>query len=185
VRPLPEIHSTSTIQELQDQCDQVSHELTEFIREIPLEYLNASGYPEGWSPARNVRHISNTLSYLASYIGAPAWVIKARGAQKKKAPRIEDVRPTNRPPRYDYGTYHPGKPASPEQREKLIGRFQKALGKFKRALQNRTEEDMDIRKGAFGGMNLRLFAEFALKHAVFHLSVVRTRLQTAQDSPEE
>lgn len=185
MRPLPEVHSTSTIPELLDQYDQAFQEIAAFIREIPLDSFNVSGYPEGWSAARNVRHVTNTLSFLSTYIGAPSWLHKIRGRHKSKLPPIEEVRPTNRPPRYDYGTYHPGKAASEELREELIGKLQKAVEKFKKALQRRTEEELDQRKGAFGGMNLRLFAEFALKHMVFHLSVVRARLLAARNEKVE
>ncbi|MCB1137712.1 MAG: DinB family protein [Leptospiraceae bacterium] len=185
MRPLPEVHSTSTIPELVDQSDQIFQEVAAFIREIPLESLNVSGYPEGWSAAKNVRHVANTMSFLSSYLGAPSWLHKLRGQSKSKMPAIEEVRPTNRPPRYDYGTYNAGKPAPEALREELINKLQRAIEKFKKALQRRTEEEMDQRKGAFGGMNLRLFSEFMLKHTVFHLSVVRARILAARNEKVE
>lgn len=125
---------------------------------------------------------------MSSYVGIPSWLLKLRGKvradAKSKSTRIEDLRPTNRPPRYDYGTYKPGKASKPEVRDKLVQALQKAFDKFHAALDKRQEQEMDERKGAFGGMHMRLFAEFVVKHAVFHLSVVRTRLVAAGEAAE-
>ncbi|MEQ8351267.1 MAG: DinB family protein [Leptospiraceae bacterium] len=181
VRPLPEVHSTESISALLEQCESIQKAVETFIREIPLEYLNEQGYPEGWSPARNIKHVGNSLTLFSKFIGAPAWFIALFGKAKASMPPIESVRPTNRPPRYDYGTYKPGKPCTEEKREALIQGLARSFERFKKSLQKRNEEEMDRRKGLFGGMSLRLFAHFVLKHTVFHLQVVRTRLQTASE----
>ncbi len=181
VRPLPEVHTTDTIPALLEQCDHVQKELEAFVREIPLEYLEVSGYPEGWSPARNIKHVTNSLTLFARLIGAPAFILKIQGKVKRSMPQIETIRPTNRPPRYDYGTYKPGKPAAEQKREALVQKLNSGFEKLKRAIQKRSEQELDERKGPFGGMNLRLFSHFVLKHTVFHLQVARSRLISASE----
>ncbi|HBS05813.1 MAG TPA: hypothetical protein DEA96_12655 [Leptospiraceae bacterium] len=182
VRPLPEVHTTESIPEFLEQCESIQKELEAFVREIPLEYLEVSGYPEGWSPAKNVKHVTNSLFLFSRLLGAPAFVLKIQGKVKRSMPGIEAVRPTNRPPRYDYGTYKAGRPGSEKKREALIKRLNSGIDRLKAAVQKRTEQEMDERKGPFGGMNLRLFAHFVLKHTVFHLQVVRSRLLSAKET---
>jgi hypothetical protein len=185
VRHLPEVRDCNTIPEMIEHADQVCNELIAFIREIPLDYLEVKAYPEGWSASKNVTHAVGTLRLVSKWIGAPLWVIRLRGKSKMEMPSIKEVRPTNRPPRYDYGTYRAGKQSAESTREELARRLQSGFEVWKTAVQKRTEDEMENLKGAFERMNLRLFCMFAVKHAVFHLQVVRSRLESAGEAAPE
>ncbi|MCB1166974.1 MAG: DinB family protein [Leptospiraceae bacterium] len=176
MQPLPEIRDSNSKEELIQQCDEVSAALAAFVRSIPLEYLNSRGYPEGWTPAKNVRHVCNTVRLISRWLSAPGWVIRLAGKAPRRQPSIQSIRPTNRPAQYDYGTYKKTKPADPAQREELAQKVIQTFEGLKTSIDKRTEEEFESRKGMFGGMGLRLFTLFSIKHAVFHISVVRTRL---------
>lgn len=178
VSAIVEVHSCSTREEVLRQCDAVHEAIVRMLREMPDEYLTAPAYPEGWPAAKNIKHIARSNIYFSWYIGAPAWFLKLMGTAGK-ARRIEDMPATNRPLNFDYGSYQQAGTARPGLKESLIEDLQASAEKLKAAINQRSEEELDRFKGLFGGMDLRTFALFVIKHAAHHSGVVKTRLKSA------
>ena len=178
VRTLPEIRSCANREELIRHCDEVREEILEFIGEIPDDYLDTPAFPDGWTAARNVRHVASSARLFSRWVGAPAWLLKLRGRVKGPVKPIEEQIATNRPANYDYGSYPNPKPVQAGLREKIVKEFNESVDKLKKSIMTRTDEELLTFKGAFGGMNLMVFTLFTLKHMAHHLDVVRQRLES-------
>lgn len=177
MKELPELADCKTKDEMLKQCDIACKALHEFIDEVPEGYLLAKADPSGWNTKTNVTHGAVTLSIIANWIKAPGFILKLRGKPKVKSLAMADMVVTNRPKHYDYGSYPvPGK-KKPQLRPKLKAKVTKACEKWKKAVNQRTEEELDSYSGLFGGTTLRLFAMFSLKHMIFHAGVARLRIE--------
>jgi hypothetical protein len=170
-----QVHSCKTKAEVLEQLEAAQKAIMDFYRSVPYEKLNCPGVPEGWSPARNMKHVISTNKFFGLWIGLPAWFLRLFG---KPDPRktVEASSPTNRPGITDYGTYPGSYPAKPGQKEELLRQIDESGKKFGARIAGRTEEELDTLKGAFGGMSLRAFALFVLKHNMHHTGVAKQRL---------
>jgi len=158
--------------------DEVHKGLSEFYRTIPDEILFAPAEPDGWTVAKNIKHITSTNRLLASWAGLPRWFIRLRGKPANPQMRIEDRSATNRPNIRNYGKYPKAQPVHPGAKESLIAELLASAEKLKAKLMTRSESDLDSLAGPFGGMSLRNAILFAMKHGVHHSGVVRARLDT-------
>lgn len=177
MKALPQVHSCPTKDELLRHLDEVAHGVADVLREIPDEKLFSRGEPEGWSPAKNIKHVSNTNRLMARWIALPGFFLKLLGRPGKPTLRVEDMSATNRPGITNYGVYPPSAPVPPGKKEALIEEFLCSSEALKKAVSKRSEADLDSRKGAWGGMSLRVFALFAMKHSVHHIGVARARIE--------
>ena len=157
------------------QCDELYAAIAEFIREVPEDQLTVNAFPEGWSVAKNIRHINRSTRLFMRWTRAPRWLIALRGKAKNPG-RVEKLTATNRPPHYDYGTYQKRAPAPAGLRQQLIDELMAAADFYKQSLALRTEEELDSLMGLFGG-SLRTFSLFTLKHASHHVGVAKKRFQ--------
>lgn len=175
----PQIHSSPTKAGIISQIESTQKALLDFYRSFPDDKLNSPGVPEGWSAARNMKHVVSTYGYFGVWIGLPKWLLRLFGKPGLVKP-VEEQSPTNRPGITDYGTY-PGKhPATPGQKEKLLARIEESGNKFRAKVESRSEEELDSFKGPFGGMNLRVFALFILKHNLHHTNVAKLRIEATE-----
>lgn len=179
MRPLPTVRDCPTKPELLEHIREVHEGISAFVREIPPELLNGSAYPEGWTAARNVRHVAKTTRLVASWVGAPSWLMRLWGRPSKPNARASDLEPTNRPHMTDYGHYDRARAATPAELEKLIVLLDSARDRLCRAVEKKSEEELDALPAFFGGTNVRLFVLFALKHMVHHVGVARSRLEAS------
>ncbi|MCE9597935.1 MAG: DinB family protein [Spirochaetia bacterium] len=175
MQSLPTVRSCSTREELVSHIDEVHAALCAFLREVPENLLFSQAEPEGWTVAKNMKHIASTNRLMKRWISLPVWFIKLRG-KPKPALRIEEVDATNRPNISDYGTYPEPTAVRPGAREKLVELMLNSADDLKKAIAKRSEEELDRLPGPFGGMNLRTFVLFGLKHGVHHAGVARARL---------
>lgn len=177
MRALPTVVFSPTREDLLAQIDSVHEALVEFFREVPAEFLLSAGDPDGWSVAKNMGHIASTNRLMAHYIGMPTILLLLMGRPPREQPTVEDLRPTNRPHMHDYGCYHRGRSCRLPRRERALLAIANSAEALKRAVLRRTDEELDRFRGPFGGLSLRLFVHFVLKHNVHHANVVRTRLK--------
>ncbi len=177
MKSLPTVHSCPTKEELLQHLDELTHSVADVLREIPGEKLFSKGEPEGWSPARNIAHVAKTNRLLAKWIALPRFLLKLLGRPGKPKLRVEEVSATNRPGITNYGIYHPSDAVPPGKKERLIQDFIASGETLKKAVSKHTDTDLDSMRGAWGGMSLRVFALFAMKHAVHHIGVARSRLE--------
>lgn len=177
MRALPTVILSSTREELLAQIDSVHFELIEFYRQVPADLMLTSADPDGWSVMKNMRHIISTNRYMAAYIGMPAFLLRFFGRPPRELPGLADMRVTNRPHVLDHGCYHAGRLCSEHRRERALAGIARSAEILKEAVRRRTEEELDRFRGPFGGMSLRLFVHFVLKHNVYHSGVVRARLK--------
>ncbi len=177
VSQIPDVTSCSTREEMCQQIDAVYGAIVALLREVPDELLTAPAYPEGWTIAKNMKHIARTNRYFALWIAAPAWFLGLLGRPGKPDLRIEDLRATNRPVHYAYGNYQKGAPPRPELKKQLEEEMLTSAEALKQAIRRRTEDELDRFRGIFGGMTLRTFALFTVKHGAHHSGVVRVRLK--------
>lgn len=175
----PQIHSSPTKAGIVSQIESTQKALLDFYRSFPDEKLNCPGVPEGWSAARNMKHVASTNKYFGIWIGLPNWFLRLLGRPGKVEP-VEKQSPTNRPGITDYGTY-PGKyPARPGEKEQLLALIEQSGKKLRAKVEARTEEELDSLKGPFGGMNLRVLALFVLKHNIHHTGVAKQRMDATE-----
>lgn len=178
MRTLPKIAASGTKDELSVQIDTVHQAIADFYREIPEEMLFSEAEPEGWSPARNMKHVISTNRSLSIWISLPAFLIKLRGRPSKIQPGVDKISPTNRPGIIDYGKYpRPGK-IDAKKKEEMLAEIIQSAEKVKKAMAKWSEEDLDRLSGLFGGYSLRTFVHFLLKHNLHHTNVVRARFES-------
>jgi hypothetical protein len=176
VKELPELKDCKTKAEMIEQCDITCKAVLDFIDEVPEGYLRAKADPSGWTTEENLKHAATTLGIIASWVGAPTFILKLRGKPKIKTISLSKIPVTNRPTHYDYGSYpKPGKPAK-HLKEKLKKLIVNKCEKWKAAVMKRTDEQLDSYSGFFSGVSLRLFAMFSLKHMLFHVGIARLRI---------
>ncbi|MBE7439277.1 MAG: DinB family protein [Spirochaetales bacterium] len=159
-----------------EQIDSVNEAILRFLAEVPDELLAAPAYPEGWTVARNVKHALGFQKFTAFYLGLPSWLIRLLGRPRQPQKPIEKISATNREVA-EYGLYPSGHPLPVGLRTTLEREIQKTRSRLKEAVEKLSEEDLDSRKGVFGGMSLRTQVLFALKHAVHHIGVARARIE--------
>ena len=161
------------------QCDEVHRAIVDFLNEIPDELLSAPAYPEGWSAAKNMQHIIRSNRWFARYIGMPSWLFKLFGKPKKPNLKVEDLRATNCPRNFDYGSYPTPAAVKEGLKERLAADLLESARAMNKAIMKRTEEELDAFSGPFGGMSLRTFVFLAIKHSAHHTNVVKIRLAAA------
>jgi len=176
MQPLPNVHSCETRAQLIDQIELINEAVLRFLAEVPDELLTARAYPEGWTVARNVKHALGFQKFTAFYLGLPSWLLRLPGKARQPQKPIEKISATNREPG-DYGLYPTGQPVPPGLRASLEAEIHKTRSRLKSAVEKLSEEDLDSRKGVFGGMSLRTQVLFALKHAIHHVGVARSRIE--------
>lgn len=173
---LPVVCACKTKEELIKQVKEVGNALVQFYKELPDELFSSPAIPDGWSIEKNMKHIVKSNNGLGLWIGLPKSVLKMRGTPNKEQPPVQELRPTNRPELFDYGQYaEPSKP-NPFQKDFLLKRLRHSFEKLIPKIEHRTEEELDTLPGLFGGMSLRTFVYFLLKHSIHHTSVVRVRV---------
>lgn len=173
----PTIVTCGTKAEILAQLAKTQESLIEFYKSVPADRWNSAGTPEGWSPARNAKHVASTYRFFGTWIGLPAWFLRLLGKPGPQKP-VEELSPTNRPGIKDYGFYRPGKPVPDAERSRLLSLIEETGQRFQQKIESRSEEELDTLKGAFGGMSLRVFSLFVLKHNIHHTNVARLRLES-------
>ncbi len=174
---LPEIYSCKTKEEMLKQITDVHNAIVNFYREIPDNAFQKNAIPDGWSVKKNMKHIISSNYLFARYIGLPRFFIKLLGKPDSPQKAIDKISPTNRPSIKDYGKYTEREVYKLGLKEKLLQDITESSEKLKKAVQKRTEEELDDLSGLFWGMNLRTFVLFILKHNVHHSNVARARLE--------
>ncbi len=176
MRSLPVIRFSPDKEDLLRQIDEVHNAIIEFYRETPDDLLESPASPDGWSILKNMKHVASTNRYMAAWIRLPLFILKLRGCPSKPDITVEQLRETNRPNIKNYGRYEQhGKPDD-ALKLKILAEISASAEKLKIAVRRRTEEELTSLSGMFGGMNLRMFVHFVLKHNVHHTNVARSRL---------
>ncbi|MBI3396672.1 MAG: DinB family protein [Spirochaetia bacterium] len=174
---MPVVKHSATKQELLQQIDDVHNAIMDFYRDVPDDIIMSSADPEGWSVVRNMKHVASTNKLMSRWVGMPGGLLKLLGRPKKPGLKVEDLVPTNRPNLREYGRYHTHEKSHPEVKARLLEKIAASVTRLKHAVDKRTEEELDIRRAPFGGMTLRMFVHFVLKHNIHHTNVARTRLE--------
>jgi len=110
-------------------------------------------------------------------IGLPSFLLRLFGKPKAKQPTIEELNPTNRNGITDYGRYERSNSFNSKAKEMLLSEIEISAVKLNKQIDKRTEEELDSFRVIFGGMSLRTFIYFLLKHNLHHTGVVRKRLE--------
>ena len=176
---LPTVRDCDTKAALLLHIKEVHEGVRAFVRAIPLPLLNAPAYPDGWTAARNVQHSTKTTNMVSVWVALPRWLLKLFGRPKNPKARVANLRPTNRPNMTDYGRYEPADAATESDVERLIALLDAAEKKVCRAVEKRSEEELENLSGMFGGTNLRLFVLFGMRHMTHHVGVARSRLEAS------
>ena len=178
MKVFPVIKESDSLEKLLVQVREVHEFLYEFYRDIPSNLFEAKAIPEGWSPRRNLEHIISSNKYFGLWIGAPRFLLKLWGEPRKVQIPIEKIDPTNRKAYREYGIYEPTEVSQVEEnREKLLGKFKNSISYLEEKISKRTDIELDTFKAVIGGMSLRTFVYFILKHNLHHSQVVQMRLQ--------
>ncbi len=175
---LPTVHFSDNKEDLLKQVRYVHKEIVEFYKSTPDELFSTNPIPEGWSIKRNMKHVISSNKIFSIWIGAPRSFLKLFGKPKKATPSVDKIIPTNRLNITDYGKYSKNSPFPPGEKEKLIQGIFASAEKVCQAIEKRTDEELDSFCAPFGGVNLRTFCHFLLKHNIHHTGVVRTRLSS-------
>ncbi|HMV42061.1 MAG TPA: DinB family protein [Leptospiraceae bacterium] len=176
MQTLPTIYPCKNKEDLAKQVIEVHKSIAEFYRSIPDEYFSGDAIPEGWTVRRNMKHVISTNGSFGFWIGLPKFIFKIWRKPSAKQPTIEQLEPTNRRGITYYGKYEKNQ-ANKEEKEKLLELINASAAKVASQIQKRTEEELDQFAGVFGGMSLRTFCYFLMKHNVHHTNVVRLRLE--------
>lgn len=178
MRTLPTIYPCKNKEEISKQVIEVHKAIADFYKNIPIEYFTNDAMPEGWSVRRNMKHVISTNSSFGLWIGLPKFILKIWRRPIQKQPTIEQLEPTNRRGITNYGKYEKNATTYlEEQKQKLLQSIEASAEKVTRQISKRTEEELDEFAGLFGGMSLRTFCYFLMKHNVHHTNVVRLRLE--------
>lgn len=178
MKNFPVVKESESLEKLLTQVREIHEFLAEFYKEIPVEFFDAKAIPDGWTPKRNLEHIIISNKYFGLWIGAPGFLLKLWGKPKKNQIPIERIDATNRKAIKEYGVYRPTESPFPEEmRDKLLDQLKSSVIYLEEKISKRTEEELDTFKALFGGMSLRTFVYFILKHNLHHSQVVQLRLQ--------
>lgn len=172
----PVVYNCKTKEDLLRQISEVNDVIVEFYKKVPLNIPQKDAIPDGWSLKKNMKHVINSNNFFSKFIGLPKFLIKIFGKPKNPQIPLEKISPTNRPNITDYGKYTGKENFSTGEKEKIIQNILKSSEKLKNSVQKRTEEELDGLSGLFGGMSLRTFVLFILKHNLHHVNVARLRL---------
>lgn len=175
MRILPQIYFADTKEKLLEEIDIVHKEIILFYREVPDELYSAIAIPDGWTVERNIKHIISSNRIFAKWLALPRFFLKLWIKPNPVQPKLEEILTTNRPKFFDYGKYIYKKSKKIKDKESLLTKVQESADKLKSCLEKKTEEDLDSLPGPIGGINLRSFIHFILKHNLHHTNVVRTR----------
>jgi hypothetical protein len=176
VKTLPILYPCKTKEELFKQVLDVNQAIADFYKSIPDDIFSGKAIPDGWTVKRNMKHVISTNANFGMWIGFPLFILKLRGKPKSKQPTIEQLDPTNRHGITNYGKYEKSNP-NPKEKEKLLLLIRSSAEKLNRQIAKRSEEELDTLSGLFGGMSMRTFCYFLLKHNLHHTNVVRLRLE--------
>lgn len=176
MQTLPTVQFSRTVPELETQIRETHKSLADFYRSVPLDLFNADGKPEGWSPKRNLKHVTKTNNLILIWAKLPRWFI-GLWPKPKNTDSVEKLRPTNRPGLTEYGSYTKSDPFTEEERERMIEEMLLSSENVAKSVSKWSEEDLDRLPGLFGGVSLRMFYLFLLKHNLHHTNVVRIRLK--------
>jgi uncharacterized damage-inducible protein DinB len=177
VQTLPTIYQCNSKDELKTQVINVHKALAEFYKNLPDEIFESPAIPDGWSVKRNMKHVISTNNLFSILIGLPRFLFKLLGKPKSDQPTVEKLDPTNRHGITNYGNYTKSTSRHIQRKEKLLQAIIVSAEKINKAIDKRTEEDLDKLPGPWGGMSLRTFILFTLKHNVHHTNVVRLRIE--------
>ncbi len=176
VQKLPTIYPCKTKEELFKQVLEVNQAIADFYKNIPDDIFASKAIPDGWSVRRNMKHVISTNANFGIWVGLPPFILKLWGKPKASQPTIEQLDPTSRHGITNYGKYEKSNP-NPKEKAKLLLLIQASAEKLNGQIAKRSEEELDTLSGLFGGMNMRTFCYFLLKHNVHHTNVVRLRLE--------
>lgn len=174
---LPIVHDCKTKEELIEQANSVHKAIAEFYKNIPDNLFNGEAIPDGWSVKRNMKHVVSTNVFFAKWIGLPAFILKRFPKPSEKQLNAQTMVVTNRKGITDYGKYNTSRHPHLFLKEKLLKAISASNEKLCRAINKRTEEELDSLPAPFGKMTLRVFILFILKHNVHHTNVVRLRVE--------
>lgn len=177
MKNLPTIYQSKTKEELLKQVLDVHQAIAEFYRSIPEGYFESNAIPDGWSVRRNMKHVIGTNKAFGFFIGLPTFLLKILGKPKAKQPTVDQIDPTNRHGITNYGRYEKTNSANSLKKEKLLRSIQSSAIYINKQIGKRTEEELDTLSGLFGGMSIRTFIHFLLKHNVHHTNVVKLRME--------
>lgn len=174
---LPTIYQCKTREELKTQITDVHKSLAEYYKSLPDDLFESIAIPEGWTIKKNMKHVVSTNGNFSVWIGLPCFFLKLLGKPKPKQLTVEQINPSNRPGITNFGKYGAPSSPKPKKKEKLLKAIICSAEKLNRAIDKRTEEELDTFCGPFGGMSLRTFIHFLIKHNIYHTNVVRSRLE--------
>ncbi len=171
-----QVRTVTNRDDLIKHIDEITAAVCQIFHEIPDEYLFSAAEPDGWSIEKNMKHIASTNRLMSRWIRMPRFLLALRG-KPKQGLKIESIPATNRPNIHEYGGYpHPGTVPVGRKAE-LIAEIEKSAETLKKAVLKRTDEELEKYQGMFGGMNLRVFTLFTLKHGLHHAGVVKARMR--------
>lgn len=177
MQTLPTIYLCQNKEELFKQVLDVHKAIADFYRDLPDEFFFSKAIPDGWSIRRNMKHVISTNVTFGFWIGLPLFILKLRGKPKAKQPTVEALDPTNRHGITNYGKYEKSNSTNPRKKRILLKMIHASAQGLNKQIAKRSEEELDTLSGLFGGMSLRMFAHFLLKHNVHHTNVVRLRME--------
>ncbi|MBP7281662.1 MAG: DinB family protein [Leptospiraceae bacterium] len=177
MQTLPTIYECKTKEELYKQVLDVHQAIIDFYRAVPDEFFGSRAIPDGWTVRRNMKHVVSTNISFGFWVGLPSFILKLFGKPKTKQPTIEALDPTNRHGITDYGKYEKSNSANPKKKEMLLKLIESSAHKMNKHISKRTDEELDNLRGLFGGMTMRTFIYFLLKHNVHHTNIVKLRVE--------
>jgi uncharacterized damage-inducible protein DinB len=173
---LPIVIECKSKDEIIQQTMDVNRAIFNFYKEVPDNLLDSPAIPDGWSIKKNMKHVISTNNGLGRiWFSLPNFLLKLWFKPRIPQINIEKIDPTNRHGITDYGRYFPGR-SHFEEKEKLLSQILTSSEALCETINKRSEEELDSLPGPFGGMSLRTFAYFIMKHNLHHTGVVRTRL---------
>lgn len=174
----PSVQTVNNKEELILEVKRIHEFLYEFYEGIPIEYFNGNAIPEGWTPRQNLKHLISSNKYFGLWIGAPRFLLSLLGKPKEGQIPIEKISATNRKGIKDYGKYRKDPNPNPRDKEELLKKFRVKIDYLVNQIESRTEDELEKFRAPFGGMNLKTFVFFILKHNLHHSQVVQLRLNS-------
>ncbi|MBW7857876.1 MAG: hypothetical protein H3C43_06225 [Leptonema sp. (in: Bacteria)] len=175
--PLPTVVFSKTNAELIQQIGDIHNQLAAFYRSIPADRMMVDAEPRGWPAFKNIKHSASINKVFAFYVGLPVWLLRLRGKPRRPNVTLDILVPTNRPQITDHGSYPKGEPIDSNRLNTLLVELLRSSEKLKKSVETKTNEELDTLQSLFGGMTLRMFVHFLLKHNLYHASVVRYRIE--------
>lgn len=175
--PLPTVIYSKTKAELIHQIQDIHNQLISFYRSIPADRMIIDAEPRGWPAFKNIKHSTSINKVFAFYVGLPVWLLRLRGKPRRPNLTLDTLVPTNRPQITDHGTYPKGAVIQSKRLDETLSSLLKSSNRLIKSVETKSEDQLDSLQSLFGGMNLRMFVHFLLKHNVYHASVVRYRIE--------